>query len=284
MTNTATVSGGGDPGCEPTAGTRCENTISTAVDGAAAPLDEERGRAGLVVNVPASYTMSVLNEGTAATTSPAIVVDNVPLTFTLGALPAGCAAVQQGVACVIPAGLAAGATVNFVIPVTPTVSGSFFNSARVGGGGDPGCPPAGRTRCEASIPMDVTGPQLSVSKQAPASFVVGVPASYTLAITNQGDAATTAVATVTDDVPASLALGAMPAGCSAVAQIVTCTTPPGLAPDGSALFVIPVTPTVGGISVTNTATVSGGGDPGCPNPIGPGAARPSSRRSTRWSS
>ena len=100
--------------------------------------------------------------------------------------------------------------------------------------------------------------------------MVGVPASYTLAVTNQGDAATTAVATVTDDVPATLTLGAMPAGCSAARpRLVTCTTAPGLAPDGSALFVIPVTPTAGGISVTNTATVSGGGDPGCPNPDRP---------------
>ena len=268
VTNTATVSGGGDPGCEPATGTRCEITISTAVGGPQLHLTKSVA-GGLVVNVPATYTMSVLNEGTAPTTSPANVVDNVPGTFTLGALPAGCAAVQQGVTCVIPAGLAAGATVAFVIPVTPTVSGSFFNSARVEGGGDPGCPPAGRTRCEASIPMDVTGPQLSVSKQAPSSFVVGVPASYTLTITNQGNAATTAVATVTDAVPASLALGAMPAGCSALVQTVTCTTPPGLAPGGSAVFVIPVTPTAGGISLTNTANVSGGGDLGCPNPDRP---------------
>ena len=45
---------------------------------------------------------------------------------------------------------------------------------------------------------------------------------------------------------------------------VTCTIPAGLAPSASVTFVIPVTPTVGGAPVTNTARVSGGGDPGCP--------------------
>jgi uncharacterized repeat protein (TIGR01451 family) len=264
VTNTATVVGGGDPGCRPEARTRCEHSITTAVDGPQLRLAKSVG-GSLIVNVASSYTLSVVNEGTAATTSPALVVDNVPLTFTLGSLPSGCVAVGQRVACLIPAGLAPGATVSFVIPVTPSVSGTFFNSARVGGGGDPGCPPAGRTRCESTVEMNVAGPQLLAVKQAPAGLVVGVPASYTIGVVNQGDAATTAAATITDDVPASLALGLMPAGCSAVAQVVTCTVPAPLAPGGSALFVIPVTPTSAAGPLANTAAVSGGGDPGCPS-------------------
>ena len=268
VTNTATVSGGGDPGCRPVAVSRCEATITTAVDGPQLRLTKSLDT-NLVVNAPASYTLSVLNEGTAPTTAPAVVADSVPLTFTLGALPAGCAAVQQQVVCVVPAGLAPSASVNFVIPVTPTISGSFLNSARVVGGGDPGCPPARQTRCESSIDMEVAGPQLTAFKQAPPSFVVGVSSSYNIGIVNRGNAPTTAAATVTDDVPSTLRLGALPPGCSASGQAVTCTVPAGLAPGDVALFVIAVTPTVGGGSVTNTATVSGGGDPACPDPDRP---------------
>ena len=40
-----------------------------------------------------------------------------------------------------PPGLEPGEKVTFAIPVTPTATGAFANSARVSGGGDPGCLP-----------------------------------------------------------------------------------------------------------------------------------------------
>ncbi len=43
---------------------------------------------------------------------------------------------------------------------------------------------------------------------------MGVPGSYALTVTNIGVVPTTAVATASDDIPASLILGAMPAGCT----------------------------------------------------------------------
>ena len=67
-----------------------------------------------------------------------------------------------------------------------------------------------------------------------------------------------------DNVPGSLTLGAMPAGCVSSGQQVTCTIPAPLAPGTPVTFEIPVTPTVAGQSVVNTATVTGGGDSGCP--------------------
>ncbi|MGJ7491360.1 prealbumin-like fold domain-containing protein [Variovorax sp. ZT4R33] len=97
------------------------------------------------------------------------------------------------------------------------------------------------------------------------SFVVGLPASYTLTLTNTGVFATQAVTIVTDTVPATLTLGTMPAGCSATGQVVSCGVPAGLpATTGSASFVIPVTPLPSAVpSVSNTATANGGGDPLC---------------------
>ncbi|HEV7272500.1 DUF7507 domain-containing protein [Pseudoxanthomonas sp.] len=118
-----------------------------------------------------------------------------------------------------------------------------------------------------SVTVGVVAPRLQMTKTASAaSFTVGVAASYTLSVQNTGTAATTAPATITDTIPTGLALGTLPSGCSASGQTVTCTVGTGLAAGASAGFVIPVTPTAPSPApgLTNTATVTGGGDPTCP--------------------
>ncbi|WP_243746066.1 prealbumin-like fold domain-containing protein, partial [Tahibacter aquaticus] len=219
------------------------------------------------VGVPASYTLQVTNTGTTATTAAATITDTIPTGLTIGTLPAGCTAAGQTVTCTVPAGLAASASTSFVIPVTPTLAAgtSVTNTATVSGGGDSGCPAAARCSSTAG-PTAIGAPQLTLSKTASASpWTVGVPASYTLQVTNTGTTATTAAATITDTIPTGLTIGTLPAGCTAAGQTVTCTVPAGLAATASTSFVIPVTPTLAaGTSVTNTATVSGGGDSGCP--------------------
>jgi hypothetical protein len=114
-------------------------------------------------------------------------------------------------------------------------------------------------------------PALTIAKTASAStFVVGVAASYALRIENTGTTATTAVATVTDTIPTGLTIGTPPAGCAinpVGSQTIVCTIASGLATGAAnaVTFTIPVTPTAAaGTSVSNTATVSGGGDPSCP--------------------
>jgi uncharacterized repeat protein (TIGR01451 family) len=224
-----------------------------------------------VVGIAASYTLQVTNTGTAATTAIATVTDNVASTLTLGTMPTGCNASGQQVTCTIAAGLATNTPVSFVIPVTPTAGASgatLTNTAIVSGGGDPTCP--GAVYCSSTVNTPVDAPQLSVQKTASsASFVVGTPATYTLTVTNIGSAATTAATTVTDNVPSSLTLGTMPSGCNASGQQVTCTIATGLATNTPVSFVIPVTPTVAasGTTLTNSATVSGGGDPTCPGGV-----------------
>ena len=115
----------------------------------------------------------------------------------------------------------------------------------------------------------IVAPQLTLAKTAnPSSFVIGVAGNYTLTLTNTGTTATTAVATITDTIATGLAIGTLPAGCTAAAQVVTCTVATGLAPGAAnaVSFVIPVTPqaSIGTTSVANTATVRGGGDATCP--------------------
>ncbi len=115
--------------------------------------------------------------------------------------------------------------------------------------------------------LDVAPPLLTLVKSAsPSSALVGASVSYTLQVTNTGLTPTIAAATITDTIPIGLTIGALPAGCAAVLQTVTCTIPIGLASGQTVAFVIPVTPqaSTNGTTVTNTASVAGGGDQTCP--------------------
>jgi uncharacterized repeat protein (TIGR01451 family) len=241
--NTATVSGGGDPTCP--AATRCGSTVIVPLVSPQLTITKTASTATFVIGTPASYTLSVQNTGTSATSAVSTISDTIPTGLTIGTLPAGCTAAGQVVTCTIPSGLAVSATSAFVIPVTPTVAAaaSVSNTASVTGGGDPGCPAA--ARCTSTVVTPVNRPQLTITKTAsPTPFVVDSPASYTITVENTGTAATTAVATVSDTLNTGLTIGTLPAGCTAAGQTVTCTIPSGLAVSATSEFVIPVTPTV----------------------------------------
>lgn len=230
------------------------------------------------VGVPFDYTITVTNTGAGPTSAAATVTDPVPAGLTLGTLPPGCTTSPVGsqtVVCTIASGLsnvAPGNAASFVIAATPqgainntTVS----NTATVTGGGDPACATAGSC---ASAPVDtpIVAPRLEIQKTGPATAVVAVPYDYTITVTNSGTAATSAVVTMTDVVPAGLTIGTLPAGCArnpSGSQTVVCAIPAGLsnaAPGNTATYVIPVTATVSAAaSVDNIASIQGGGDPAC---------------------
>jgi uncharacterized repeat protein (TIGR01451 family) len=230
------------------------------------------------VGVPFDYTITVTNTGAAATSATATVTDVVPIGLTLGTLPAGCTTNPVGsqtVVCTIAAGLSnvsPGNTATFVIPVTPQASinnTTVSNTATVTGGGDPTCATAGSC-VSSTVNTPIAASSLDIVKTGPATAVVGVAYDYTVTVTNTGTAATSAAATVTDVVPAGLTIGTLPAGCAtnpSGSQTVECTIASGLsqvAPGNTASYVIRVTPTAAaGTSVSNTATVQGGGDPDC---------------------
>ena len=110
----------------------------------------------------------------------------------------------------------------------------------------------------------VPQPDLTLMKTHTGSFVQGQPdATYTLTVTNVGSAAGIGTVTVTDTLPAGLtATGMDGAGWSCTLATTTCTRVDGLAPSSS---YPPITLTVSvaadaASSVTNTASVSGGGE------------------------
>jgi uncharacterized repeat protein (TIGR01451 family) len=272
VTNTAGATGGGDPGClDGTAigglPARCVGSVTNAVNAPQLTIQKMASAASFVAGVAASYTLQVTNTGTSATNAAATATDTIPGSLTIGTLPVDCTASGQQVTCTIASGLATGTSTSFVIPVTPTAASvpSVNNTASVQGGGDPSCPVT--SNCTSTVTTPVDAPALQIVKTASsANFTVGVAASYTLQVTNTGTAATTAIATVTDNIPGNLTLGTLPAGCSAAGQAVTCTIAAGLATGTPVSFVVPVTPmaAASGTTVTNTAIVSGGGDPSCP--------------------
>jgi uncharacterized repeat protein (TIGR01451 family) len=110
-------------------------------------------------------------------------------------------------------------------------------------------------------------PDLTISKTHSGNFTAGQTGSYTITVSNIGGGATTGVVTVTDTVP----VGLTPTGptglhngwnCSINGQTLTCSRvdvlPGGQSYPSITLTVQVINPAP--LSVTNTATVSGGGD------------------------
>uniref|UniRef100_UPI001F581EB8 DUF11 domain-containing protein n=1 Tax=Luteimonas aquatica TaxID=450364 RepID=UPI001F581EB8 len=89
-----------------------------------------------------------------------------------------------------------------------------------------------------------SGVDLTTSKTvSPNPMTVGVAATYTITVTNNGTGPTNADVVSVDNVDASLTINSVGAGCAQSGQTVTCTTPAGLAAGASATYTINVTPT-----------------------------------------
>ena len=111
----------------------------------------------------------------------------------------------------------------------------------------------------------ITASDLFLVKRHTDTFAVGVPSTYSIALFNQGVASSGAI-TVTDTLPTGLTFVSAVGttwSCSAVGQVVTCTTTAvagGAGPFPNNIT-LTVTPTASAVpTVTNTAVVSGGND------------------------
>ena len=116
--------------------------------------------------------------------------------------------------------------------------------------------------CTVTQTETITGPDLTITKTHVGNFAVGIPASYTITVTNPGTAATSGTVTVTDVQPAGLTFtGATGTGWTCGGSTtITCTRSNALASGASyPTITLNVTPTAAG-TVTNVATVSGGGE------------------------
>ena len=226
------------------------------------------------------FTLTVSNAAsTSPTTAAVTVTDPVPAGLTVTGTPSGtgwnCAGTTgQSVSCTRSDALQPGAsypaiTVNYTV-APGTTAGTLTNTATVTGGGDPTAPHT------ASANVTIPPPTLSITK-LPLTNTVAENGTgfFTLTVSNAaGGGYTTAAVTVTDPVPTGLTVTGTPGGtgwnCAATAgQSVSCTRSDFLAPGGS-FPAITVNYTASataalGSPYTNTATVTGGGDPTAPH-------------------
>jgi len=217
-----------------------------------------------------TYTMTVSNVGDAASSGAVTVTETPPAGLTITALSG------TGWTCTVPTrtctrsdALAPGASYPD-ITVTTSVGanaapGTVTNLAVVSGGGD-----FNTTNNTDSDPTIIAAPapgmDLTIAKtHSPSTVVPGQTFTYFVTVLNVGSSPSSGTVTVTETPPGGLTITALSgAGWTCAVPTRTCTRSDALAPAASYPD-ITVTTSVGANvapgTVTNTAVVSGGGDP-----------------------
>jgi uncharacterized repeat protein (TIGR01451 family) len=261
LTNTATVSGGGDSN----AGNNTSNDPTT-INGVPDLTIAKTHAGNFTQGQNGTYTITATNSGGAATSGTVTVSDTLPAGLTyVSATGTGwtCGAAGQVVTCTRSDALAAGASypaITLTVSVAPNSALSLTNTATISGGGQ-----TNTSNDSSSNPTTVNGvADVTIAKTHTGNFTRGSTGSYTLTVSNAGGAATSGTVTVTDTLPTGLSyVVATGTGwtCGAAGQVVTCTRSDALAAGASypAITLVANVLQTAASSVTNTATVSGGG-------------------------
>ena len=219
--------------------------------------------------VGATYAITARNIGAAPTTGTVTVVDNFPPDLIpTAACGTGwiCTISTNSVTCTNSNVLAPAASyppITLTVNVATSAPPAVVNAAVVTGGND-----GNSANNTVTDPTTITGgPDLTIAKTANGTFTQGQSgAGYTLTVTNIGGVASSGIVTVIDNVPTGLSPATISGGpswsCMISGNTATCTTQHPLAP-GAAYSPITLTVNVASNappSVTNVATVGGGGD------------------------
>ncbi|MCC7451967.1 MAG: DUF11 domain-containing protein, partial [Anaerolineae bacterium] len=268
-TNIATVSTPGDPN----SGNNTSNDI-TNISGIPDLTVTKTHAGNFFVGQPdAQYTITVNNVGSGASTGTITVQDTLPAGLTFNAVTSGpftCAPPNSvNPTCTSVSSIPAGGSLSFTIRVNVTAAGAGTNQVAVSGGGETNAAnnnASDLTTIDAAASIDLQ----VVSKTGPASFTVGTNGTYTITVKNIGNAASTGTITVADTLPAGMTLVSSSGGiftCTGTGTAnVSCTSPGPLAANQTATITLTVLPdNTTAASVTNTATVSGGGDTNAAN-------------------
>jgi uncharacterized repeat protein (TIGR01451 family) len=260
VTNNVTVSGGGeintgnDTATDPTTVTQVGDlTIAKTHSGSFT-----QGQTG------AQYTITVSNLGPGPTAGTVSVVDTLPVGLTATAISGtGWGCILGTLTCTRSDVLAASGSypaITLTVTVANNAPASVTNSVTVSGGGEIN---SGNDTASDNTTVGV-GPDLVIAKTHAGSFTQGqIGALYTLVVTNAGATATAGTVSLVDTLPAGMTATAIGGtGWSCVLGTLTCTRGDVLAPSAS---YPPITLTVtvainAPASVTNSATVGGGGD------------------------
>jgi uncharacterized repeat protein (TIGR01451 family) len=208
------------------------------------------------VGQPATYTLTVTNSGSGATTGPITVLDSLPatLTFTSATGPDfSCTVNGRVVTCTRTTPLAPSAAVVVSVVTVPTEAAlpQVVNVARAS---TPGDPDPANDRGQVTTPVG-GNINLAITKTGADTIAVGANATWTIGVRNAGSLTIPAPITVIDSLPVGITFGsASGAGwsCSQAAGVVTCTRGTSLAPGATAPFNIQGTVGVGAFpAVTN---------------------------------
>ena len=212
--------------------------------------------------VGASYTIIVTNSGTGATSGTVTVTDMIPAELMPTAIAGtGWTCTQPSGPCTRTNALVASSSypaITLTVNVAANAPGTVTNTAMVAGGGETNT--ANDTAIDVTTIAAAAVPDLTISKTHVGNFMQGqAGATYTVAVTNTGTAATAGTTTVTDNLPVGLTFLSAAGGgftCSAGAQVVTCTNPAPI-PVGIATITLLVNVAANApANVTNSATVT----------------------------
>ena len=260
VTNTATVSGGGES----------NSANDTALDPTTVALPADLTVAATHVGnfiqgqTGAVYTIAVGNAGGAATNATVTVIDTLPDKLSATAISgAGWTCALATLTCARTDVLAPGANyplITLAANVAADAPASVTNIAIVSGGGE-----VNTANDKASDPTSVTGhADLTVAGMHAGSFAESqTGAVYAITVSNAGPGPTTGAVTVIDTLPDTLTATTMNGtGWTCTLSTLTCTRTDALAP-GANYPAIALTVNVASdapASVINTATVHGGGE------------------------
>jgi uncharacterized repeat protein (TIGR01451 family) len=208
----------------------------------------------------ATYSVTVSNAASVAPTSGTVTVtETIPSGLTLVSM-SGTGWTCAGNTCTRADSLSAGASypaITITVNVSSTAPSSATNSVAVSGGGS-----ASATASDPTTIIPVA--DLTITKSHSGNFIQGqTGAAYIITVTNRGVGSTAGTVSVTDTLPAGLTATALAGtGWSCNVTPVSCARGDTLAA-GSSYPAITLTASVAAnapSSITNTATVSGGGE------------------------
>lgn len=258
LTNQVTASGGGSAGV-------ASASDPTTIDYPLLAMIKHHTGNFVQGQQGAIFLLSVQDQGFGPTAGTTVTVtENTPSGLTLVSMAGtgwSCPA-SPGNVCTrsdVLASTASWPDITVTVNVAPNAPSSITNVATISGGGS-----IGTGFANDIVSIDTGRITLGITKTHAGNFVQGQPvANYTLSVHNGGNLATSGTVTVTENAPAGLTLQSMSGtGWTCPSPGNTCTRSDALAPGANypditvSVSVAPNAPS----SVTNQATVTGGGD------------------------
>ncbi|WP_162315361.1 DUF6923 family protein, partial [Pseudoxanthomonas yeongjuensis] len=205
----------------PSTGTCLTCTTTNPVDPTITVNKSVNPGSGTAVSVgdTLTYTLTV-SVANAITTAAETLKDTLGTGLTVGTLPTGCTVSGQEITCVLGIGAAIGDhTFEYTATVAANATTSVSNSV---------VPSTGTClTCTTINPVDPTiTVNKSVNPGAGTAVSPGDSLTYTLSV-SVFNAITTTAETLTDTLGTGLAVGTLPAGCTAAGQVITCVLAAG---------------------------------------------------------